>query len=210
MAQKYYHIARTEKAQIYFDSNDKIIIQENILNQSITDILSFHAMCDFKEGKGVQGLINALYHDKAMLIKKIPDLPKFMLDILIKSNRRYTELIFENIRVEKYPHLPSRLNCIFLCEKNEVTKWYPAISDDFKTTPPIYEFAVNGKEHKADQRWLDQDILPHGNYIQAGQKYWAGDLFDANNETTHEILFTGELTKTKKFANLKEFEDQQK
>ena len=84
MAQKYYHIARTEKAQIYFDSNDKIIIQENILNQSITDILSFHAMCDFKEGKGVQGLINALYHDKAMLIKKIPDLPKFMLDILIK------------------------------------------------------------------------------------------------------------------------------
>lgn len=206
MSGKYYHIARTEKAQNLFDPNNKIIIQETVLNQSITDILSFHSMCDFQEGKGAQGLINALYHDKEMLIKKIPDWPEFMLDILIKSNRRYTELIFENIRIEKYSNLPSRLNCIFLCEKCEVKKWYPAISDNYKTTPPIYEFDINGKVHKADQRWLDQDILPHGNYIQAGQKYWAGDLFDQNNETTHEILFTGELTKTKKFENIEEFE----
>lgn len=210
MAEKYYHIARTEQAQKYFDANDKITILGNTLNPSTRDVLSFYAMCDFKEWKGPQGIINALYNNKDMLIQQIPDWTELMLEILVKSNRRYTELIFESIRIEKYPHLPSRLNCIFLCEKNEVKKWYLAISGGLKTTPPIYEFEINGKKHKADQRWLDQDILPHEKYIQAWYKYWNGDLFDESNETTHEILFTGELTIRKKFKNLEEFEERNK
>ena len=33
--------------------------------------------------------------------------------------RLLTELVFENIRLQKFPHLPSRFNCVFLCSNKE-------------------------------------------------------------------------------------------
>jgi hypothetical protein len=208
MRTKYYHIARTEKAQSLFDAHKIIVIPETVLNQSISDILSFHSTYHLPDGKGQMGMIEALCNDPEGIAKNTPDWPLLMRSILIKSNRRYTELIFETIRKEQFSHLPSRQHCIFLCEQTEVKHWYPAISDNLKTTPPIYEFEAKGKMHKADQRWLDLDILQHGNYLLAAQNYWSGNAFDSNARTTYEILFTGELTRTNKIKNLEAFDRQ--
>lgn len=70
---------------------------------------------------------------------------------------------------------------------------------------PIYKFEVTGKVHKADQRWLDQDVLAHGNYVQAGQKYWSGELFDTINPPMYEILFSGGVKRVEKYENIEDF-----
>ena len=127
-----------------------------------------------------------------------------MLNVLLKTTRRYSELIFESVRASQFPDLPSRQTCIYLCEFRDVDKWYSAISPDGKAG--IYEFQATGSLHKADQRFVqDADILPHGNFLKNASGYWNGEQYA--EDTTWGILFVGKLEVTRRFNNLEMFRD---
>ena len=199
-----YHIPRISEIASAFQSSTLIKVDGDALNQSMLDVLTYQLMVDLGEGKGQQGLINALYHDKDMVARKMIDWPETILSVLPKTTRRYAELVFESVRVSQFPELPSRQTCIYLSESSDVEKWYAAISPDGKA--PICEIEATGNLHKADQRWLqDNDVLPHSNFVKNAEGYWGGEPYA--RDTTWEILFVGELRVIQKFDTLDTFRE---
>lgn len=106
-------------------------------NTSLIDVLNFKSSLDI--GDGSRGLINGLARilelaDKGQWSPPVSQniqLINHITTALIKTNRRYMELVLERVRKEKFVDLPSRYNCIFLSNKLDIEKWYPAISDNF-------------------------------------------------------------------------------
>ena len=114
------------------------------------DLLNYQLMIDLREGKGQQGLINALYHDRDTVARKMTNWPDIILDVLLKTTRRYGELVFESVRASQFPELPSRQTCIYLSEFADVEKWYAAISSDRKAL--IYEIEATRNLHKFESQ----------------------------------------------------------
>jgi hypothetical protein len=209
---EFYHIARTDEGQQLLDSSKNLIWDNSRTNTSIRDVLSFKSTLNIGENYD-RGLINGLAMileiDKQSKWQSDPDhfIPfvDHILMALVKSNRRYMEWVLEKMRSEKYSNLPSRFNCIFLSQKEDIEKWYPAISDNFKNTPPIYRLSINGEIHYADQGFIDTDIFEHSVYEEWAEKYWKGEKMQA--DSTLEILFQGEIEVVEKFSTLEDFKN---
>lgn len=204
----YYHIPRKEESRTFFDSNEKFTTRENVLGATFLEILNYSPSINLNEGKGLQGIIHALLNDKEALIKQYPDWTELMYDIISRSNRRYSEFVFEQVRGAFFPNLPSRTRCMFFCEKQNVEDWYSSMrlrSGLEKLS--IYKFELSGKIHKADQRWINQDVLSHANYVDAAKKYWTGVPFETSNPI-NEILFSGKVRRIKKYDGIEDFKTQ--
>ncbi|MBS1652833.1 MAG: DUF2441 domain-containing protein [Bacteroidetes bacterium] len=120
------------------------------------------------------------------------DLLKSMTYTCYNLNSRYWETLFENIRAEHYPDLPSRLSCLYLADEKNIERWHKkALTDLSLGSLPIYELKVNGEIHYADGEWLEVDVVTEQEYLQHGHKYWKGKFFENNPENIQEILFCG-------------------
>ncbi|MCH7919106.1 MAG: hypothetical protein IIC50_14105 [Planctomycetes bacterium] len=62
--EKLYHIPRIPEFDAALQKSRSIVVDGKALNQSIRAVLDYKLMVDLGTGKGSQGLINALYHDK--------------------------------------------------------------------------------------------------------------------------------------------------
>lgn len=103
------------------------------------------------------------------------------------------ELIWEQIRKEEFPKLPSRQRCIWLIpDLDGVRYWIGRLnmSNPFQ----VVEVNAEGSIHIGDERLLLGDSEPLNETFQKCRKYWNGDII--NNQHT-EIIFEGKLTITK-------------
>ncbi|WP_452225747.1 DUF2441 domain-containing protein [Lacinutrix cladophorae] len=105
----------------------------------------------------------------------------------IKLNR---ELIFEIIRNEFYPELPSRKNCIWLIPNHQdsLNLWFKVLNN--REQIKIFKVEVDGKIHRASQDWLIGGTISINEWNNLAHNYWKG--IDSGT-IRDEVLFTGEM-----------------
>ena len=110
-------------------------------------------------------------------------------DCLGESIRIIRELIFESIRTEFYPELPSRHNCIWLCpdDKQSLQFWKDLVHGNNKR---IFRVETKGIVHRAANKWLITGTIPLNEINSLAHNYWKGK--DAGS-FEDEILFTGKM-----------------
>lgn len=110
-------------------------------------------------------------------------------DCLGESMRIIRELIFESIRKECYPGLPSRHNCIWLSpdDKRALQFWKNLVHGNNRR---IFRVETEGIVHRAANKWLISGTIPLNEINSLAHNYWKG--IDAGS-FEDEILFTGKL-----------------
>ncbi|MAT96860.1 MAG: hypothetical protein CL608_06930 [Anaerolineaceae bacterium] len=204
--EQYYHIARLQSAQDFIERFSNGECKGNELNQSTLDLYNFSPKIDLGDGTGERHIINALVRMKGVNPSQLGQLMDLIKTTLVRSNRRYMELIFEKYREKKCSELPSRLTCMFLSLKENVGDWYPALSPADSANIPIYLLEVRGQVHIGDHRWLDTDIMTQAMYENFAQSYWEGKQYDPNTKLIPEVLFQGTFKVIAKYDSLKDLE----
>jgi len=106
---------------------------------------------------------------------------------LNKTSMMLRELILEEYRNEKCQHLPSRLNSIWLCHKDNIDYWIKALQiENYK----IYKVKATGNAHIASESNLYSDVMNINQYRAMAEKYWK-DNQDISIDT--EIIFEGKI-----------------
>lgn len=103
------------------------------------------------------------------------------------------ELIFEEIRRESFPHLPSRQKCIWVIPKNEYTLeainfWWKQIASSSDTS--ILKLKLTGKIHLSTNDFLGIGTYSLNQFKQNAFKYWVGSK-QSKNPKEAECLFEG-------------------
>lgn len=110
-------------------------------------------------------------------------------DCLRQSMTITRELIFESIRKECYPGLPSRHNCIWLApDNNQSLQFWTKIV--YGNTKRVFKVETEGVIHRAANKWLVVGTIPLNEINSLAHDYWKGN--DAGG-FDDEILFTGKL-----------------
>lgn len=106
---------------------------------------------------------------------------------LNKTSMMLRELILEEYRIQKCPHLPSRMSSIWLCFQENIDYWIKALQ---VSTYAIYKVRVTGEAHIASERNLYSDVMNINQYRAMAVEYWKENQhisFDT------EIIFEGKI-----------------
>lgn len=99
------------------------------------------------------------------------------------------ELAYESIRKEFYSELPSRHNCIWLMadDKRSIEFWKNILRSK---TQRVFKVTIDGKIHRAANKWLIGGTMPLIEIYTMAHKYWKGEGIGNFDD---EILFEGKL-----------------
>lgn len=114
-----------------------------------------------------------------MLLK---DAKKFFVEYEIYKR----ELILEEIRSKFYPGLPSRKNCIFLCDDKGLEEWVK----EFKLGFVIYKVKVTGELFRSSSYYIPNALDDYYESVEWAHKYWMGNRTEKGKT---EYLFIGNL-----------------
>lgn len=112
------------------------------------------------------------------------------LDSLFCSIRNTRELMFEQVRLEKYASLPSRKTCIWLIPNDQESLDYWQENLPRGNNRKIFRVRTNGVFHRTSQQWVQGGTFSLSNWRERAHNYWKGT--GAGN-IDDEILFAGEL-----------------
>lgn len=110
------------------------------------------------------------------------------------------EIIFEEIRRNEFPDLPSRVNCVWLCDASGISYWWPRMHSGKKV---ILEAHVVGTLHRANPDFLVSDSISHDELRALARKYWGGE--NVRNQSNEELLFYGEVRVLHQYDDLATF-----
>lgn len=100
------------------------------------------------------------------------------------------ELALEEVRKNKYPNYPSRLNCLYVTkEKEDAINWSNVLKRNKKICKQILTLELNGELFIKDGNLMKRQILSYQNHLNNAEKYWNNE-----NPTIPEYLFYGEAT----------------
>lgn len=96
------------------------------------------------------------------------------------------EQVFEDVRKELYPQLPSRKKCLWICKENELSYWKTLGGTEKRY---LLTLEVTGEVFCGDDTWLTADSLSSVVYSERANRYWAGEL---GTTPRKEYLFYGQ------------------
>jgi Protein of unknown function (DUF2441) len=120
-----------------------------------------------------------------------PDVAKIAHGILKHFVAYIRELIWEDVRKKEFPHLPSRQRCYWLIPNIEGVKYWCGRLALEKTEFQVIRVRVQGRLHKASEKYLLGDSEPLEVSIQKARQYWLGVVEESSSE---EIIFEGQVT----------------
>jgi hypothetical protein len=99
------------------------------------------------------------------------------------------ELIFEGVRKNEFPDVPSRLECIFVCKTLDGAKRFK--SETKRNLDLIYEVGptdVNSRRLETDWSWINEQIMnkPIHEIEGVARNYWHGVI---RNPNKRELLW---------------------
>jgi len=114
-----------------------------------------------------------------------------MLNTYARNQNDYVllrETIFEQVRRQDFPHLPSRLHCVFLCRTEEELRIF--MSKNHVNDIP-YEVALEQEEATTFSTGYDLPDIPVGLPLlptlrQCGAAYWRGEGVESSKRV--EVL----------------------
>lgn len=103
------------------------------------------------------------------------------------------ELVWENIRIEKYPNYPSRQKCLWLLKnQDQIERWKKIL----KLEPRSYSIVkvkATGRAIEVDSSHLPSDSEPLPTWYEKAYKYWEGAVTE---DPLKEFLFVGKIKVT--------------
>ena len=96
------------------------------------------------------------------------------------------EEIFEEVRGNYFPHLPSRKTCIWVCTREAVDFWWQTLNPG---NQKLLKLNLTGSLYVADQRHLLADTYRHNDIRARAFEYWTGS--DGIRLEDQEVLFEG-------------------
>lgn len=115
---------------------------------------------------------------------------RFLYMVIKRISKEYAfyvrEQIFEAVRREYFPQLPSRQKCLWVCEEDQISFWADSKTD--KEPRRLLTLELTGDLFCGDDYWLDADTFSSLTYTDRAHHYWAGELSDDPHK---EFLFTG-------------------
>ena len=109
------------------------------------------------------------------------------------------EIIFEEVRKNYFPQLPSRLSGIWVCNKDAVEFWWKTLN---AKNQKILKLRLTGTIHVADEKHLIADTFKHDDLRAKAFEYWTGS--DNHTEIGQEILFEGIIDVIEEFSTIEE------
>lgn len=138
------------------------------------------------------------------LIKLIPDFEQFKQSLIESFNHgKYSsellkEYIFEDVRCNSFPNLPSRKNCLFAFpEDSNIQEMRNRFDLSEKLYPNIVRIEGVEKEYNSvvvDANLLNCNMSKFDKITEFAFQYWSGEKI---NEPLFEILFQGKFKVTK-------------
>ena len=111
------------------------------------------------------------------------------------------ELIWEDIRKNEFPHLPSRQRCMWLIPSLDgVSYWLQRLGLE-NTDYQVVKVSVQGRFHIASEKYLLVDSEPYKVSIQKARQYWLGIVDESE---TQEVIFEGRV-KVQEIINPKSY-----
>jgi len=203
----YYHFSCLAEVDELFRKNDSITWNKQV-NTRTGHLLNTSPGINPDK----QGLHNMIRYLKTFPFDKhspemLGNLQTLTANVIRLLNSRYMELVFETVRKEKFPDLPSRRSCLFLTSKGYLKKWYDIlINNDPKRERDInlYKLNVTGIMHKGDCRWFEElDVEEHQKYVDNAHEYWSGNIMRQSKLSfRQEILFEGKIKVIERLGNL--------
>ena len=112
------------------------------------------------------------------------------------------EIIFEEVRKNYFPQLPSRLYCIWVCKEDAVHFWWNTLKNN---SQKILKLKLTGTLHKANEVHLIADTFKHDDLRAKAFEYWTG--MNDNIGTHTEILFEGIIDVVEEYLTLDDFNE---
>ena len=105
------------------------------------------------------------------------------------------ELALEEVRLEKYPHYPSRMGCLYVSGTvEEAEKWAQFFSDIGRPTYSIVRLEISGNCFSGDATRCFRGQLRKKDNLKLAEAYWENP-FDADNpQGICELLVDGRIT----------------
>jgi hypothetical protein len=181
--QSVFHLVTNQKfdmgQELSFDSNSKntlfdFFLGNEVRNQSGQDIFQIVSE-NSKSG------IMSFSSEESVILKKY-------LSLTSKSLR---ELVLELVRTQEFPHLPSRLSCLYAAKTYEdALKWKNIFDSYQRNVLQIVRLDVQGSVFEADGNLLPKDdgvsIIKK---MEQARKYWNGN----QNNDLPELLVNGKI-----------------
>ncbi|MBQ2768338.1 MAG: DUF2441 domain-containing protein [Clostridia bacterium] len=185
--QTYYHIHRKNEFSHLWNVGNKINFttrKENVFNKYYNNYYP-----RLKIGDTVYPMTQALDIILKQELYSNAENAKFIVENMQSVTRELAiyirENIFEEIRANYFPTLPSRKSCLWVCREESLNFWKKEITGECQ----IYEVSVTGVTHCADQKYLPAEVLPCEIIRENAFNYWTGA--DGFNPIEEEILVEG-------------------
>ena len=178
-----YHIVTNKKMEI----GQKIILDDTTYNTLYTHFLE-KSITNEKNEDIFQLLGN---YDAATTLTLRQEDATVLKRYLGSTVRAIREITTELVRVQQFPHYPSRLSCLYTTLSYEdLLKWVAIFESFNRTILQIVKLKVNGRFFEADA-----SLLPKANGASFHQKmneayeYWTV----RNEDSLKEVLVDGEI-----------------
>ena len=101
------------------------------------------------------------------IVTSLVDLDKYAAELL-------KEYVFEEVRADMYPMMPSRRRCMFLFDHHDPEEYAAALKfTTSRHTLVEIETEDSGKLHKADLSLLDCNSLRYDGLVAKAHEYWS-------------------------------------
>ena len=142
---------------------------------------------------------NGVYH-RVMTFKRIIDGENISGELadLIKSDMdkwgkvAYRELALEKVRLEKYPHCPSRMACLYTSRTlPEAKNWAEFFKQIDRVVYSIVRLRVDGNIFDGDACNCFDGTINDGDNVEKANHYWMMDI--KNDNPVIETLINGNI-----------------
>ena len=114
---------------------------------------------------------------------------------LYNSKLNTRELILEQIRLQNYSNLPSRFNCIWLCDEECISTWLYLINsgEDFNIFEVEVGMSDNDNIFQSSSSLLPKLSSTNGQMFEQAKLYWnpSEEFLEEKNDL--EYLYTGNV-----------------
>ena len=181
----FFHIHRIGKYSDMWKIGQKFNIAQRICNPFYQYCVEYSRTFD---GKGLHASVTDFFTaDDEYRQKNMERFSKFVTDATKEILLLERELIFEDVREEFFPTLPSRQSCLWACDRIALDHWWKTLD---KPSHKIFKLGLTGNAHTADARYVGGFDIPTANTFRAlAFNYWSGS--NGSKKDEEEILFEG-------------------
>ena len=105
------------------------------------------------------------------------------------------ELAMEEVRQQKYPHYPSRMNCLYVSETlEEAEKWGAFFAELGRPTYSIVKLNIEGRCFTGDATKCFHGQTDYLENLRLADIYWRNESVGSTKPPVKELLVDGKIT----------------